>query len=91
MAEQRLLAEYMRGYWLAPRPRHNPHSLHKGHRKCPCGKPVGHGRHYYGLTPRYWCECGFSSSTRRELERHLKTGKGRERGTEKEDLRAWLL
>ena len=74
---QPLLAEYMTGYWLKPRPKRNPHQPHKNHLKCPCGKPVGHGRHYYGVSPEYWCECGFHASRRDELERHLQTGKGR--------------
>jgi len=43
------------------------------HEKCTCGKPVGHGRHYPG--PFYYCECGFHSSRRADLERHLKQTK----------------
>lgn len=42
-----------------------------------CGKPgckkrVGHGRHYDLGVPVHMCECGFASTTMRELERHLK-------------------
>jgi len=40
--------------------------------KLGCRKRVGHGRHYGLGGPAYMCECGFASTTRRELERHLK-------------------
>lgn len=49
------------------------------HEKCPCGKPVGHGRHW-GWPPNtgalgYFCECGFETATKRGLEKHLKQAK----------------
>jgi len=43
------------------------------HEKCGkegCNKKGAHGRHYPG--PYYYCECGFTSSTRRGLDKHLK-------------------
>jgi hypothetical protein len=45
------------------------------HQKCMCGKPVGHGRHTeQGFSASFWyfCECGFKSRTRKELDKHLK-------------------
>ena len=40
------------------------------HQLCPCGKKVGHGRHFPG--PRYRCECGFESSRIADLKKHLR-------------------
>ena len=42
------------------------------HERCPnCGKPTGHGRHRVEGRLVYLCGCGFASTTRIELERHL--------------------
>ena len=51
-----------------------------------CGKPgcllrVGHGRHYWPFhLPAYSCECGFVSTRRDELARHLKQAAEANRG-----------
>lgn len=37
-----------------------------------CGEKVGHGRHWGPEGLAYYCECGFASSNRRGLEKHLK-------------------
>lgn len=52
--------------------------MNRGHEKCLCGKPVGHGRHFYKYGPEYWCECGFHSSRRSDLDKHLQRQRNRE-------------
>lgn len=46
------------------------------HKKCRCGKPVGHGRHRIIVKHKqflaYQCACGFTCTTKEELDAHLK-------------------
>ena len=41
------------------------------HENCPCGRPVGHGRHRVSGRLVFSCGCGFAATTKREIDRHL--------------------